>query len=93
MSRHAAPRPLRGLRQQFLITHVENGLHWVLDVVFREDECRIRRLNGPANFATVRHMALNLLQRTVTLKKKSVRVKRGLAAISDDFLASVLSAP
>lgn len=72
---------------------VENGLHWVLDVVFREDECRIRRLNGPANFATVRHMALNLLQRTVTLKKKSVRVKRGLAAISDDFLASVLSAP
>jgi len=72
---------------------VESGLHWVLDVVFREDECRIRRQNGPANFATLRHMALNLLQRTQTPKKKSIRVKRGLAAISDQFLASVLTAP
>ncbi len=72
---------------------VENGLHWTLDVVFREDECRIRSGNGPANFATVRHMAMKLLQRTQTPKKKSIRVKRGLAAISDDFLASVLSAP
>jgi predicted transposase YbfD/YdcC len=71
---------------------VENGLHWVLDVVFREDECRIRRGNGPANFATVRHMALNLLQRTQTPKKKSIRVKRGLAAINDEFLANVLAA-
>jgi predicted transposase YbfD/YdcC len=72
---------------------VENGLHWTLDVVFREDECRIRSGNGPANFATVRHMAINLLQRTQTTKKKSIRIKRGLAAISDDFLASVLTAP
>lgn len=72
---------------------VESGLHWVLDVVFREDECRIRRQNGPANFATLRHMALNLLQRAPTPKKKSMRVKRGLAAISDEFLASVLTAP
>jgi predicted transposase YbfD/YdcC len=72
---------------------VENGLHWTLDVVFREDECRIRSGNGPANFATVRHMAINLLQKTQTPKRKSLRVKRGLAAISDDFLAAVLTAP
>lgn len=72
---------------------VESGLHWTLDVVFREDECRIRRHNGPANFATLRHIALNLLQRTKASRKKSIRVKRGLAAISDDFLTSVLIAP
>lgn len=85
-----APSFARAARQHW---GVENGLHWTLDVVFREDECRIRSANGPANFATFRHMAINLLQRTKTPKKKSIRVKRGLAAISDDFLASVLTAP
>jgi predicted transposase YbfD/YdcC len=40
---------------------VENGLHWVMDVVFRDDECRIGKKNSPANFATVKHMAGNLL--------------------------------
>ena len=58
---------------------IENGLHWVLDVIYREDECRIRKRNGPANFATIRHITLNLLQRAKTAKKKSIRAKRGLA--------------
>jgi len=71
---------------------IENGLHWVLDVVYREDECRIRRRNGPANFATIRHMTLNLLQRTKTAKKKSIRIKRGLAALDETFLQTVLIA-
>jgi predicted transposase YbfD/YdcC len=71
---------------------IENGLHWVLDVVYREDECRIRKHNGPANFATIRHMTLNLLQRTKTAKKKSIRVKRGLAALDETFLQAVLTA-
>jgi predicted transposase YbfD/YdcC len=71
---------------------IENGLHWVLDVVYREDACRIRKRNGPANFATIRHMTLNLLQRTKTAKKKSVRVKRGLAALDETFLQTVLLA-
>ncbi len=71
---------------------IENGLHWVLDVVYREDECRIRKRNGPANFATIRHMTLNLLQRTKTAKKKSTRVKRGLAALDEIFLQTVLMA-
>jgi predicted transposase YbfD/YdcC len=43
--------------------HVENRLHWVLDVSFREDDCRIRNDQGPENFAVLRHIALNLLQR------------------------------
>jgi predicted transposase YbfD/YdcC len=71
---------------------IENGLHWVLDVIYREDECRIRKRNGPANLATIRHMTLNLLQRTKTTKKKSIRVKRGLAALDETFLQSVLMA-
>ena len=71
---------------------IENGLHWVLDVIFREDECRIRTRNGPANFATIRHITLNLLQRTTTTKKKSIRVKRGLAALDETFLQTVLIA-
>jgi len=71
---------------------IENGLHWVLDVILREDECRIRKRNGPANFATIRHITLNLLQRTKTAKKKSVRVKRGLAALDQTFLQTVLMA-
>ena len=33
---------------------VENGLHWVMDMVFRDDECRIRSAHAPANFATVK---------------------------------------
>jgi len=79
----------RAARQHWSI---ENGLHWVLDVILREDECRIRKRNGPANFATVRHITLNLLQRTKTAKKKSVRVKRGLAALDETFLQTVLMA-
>jgi predicted transposase YbfD/YdcC len=71
---------------------IENGLHWVLDVVYREDECRIRKRNGPTNFAAIRHMTLNLLQRTKTAKKKSVRVKRGRAALDETFLQTVLMA-
>ena len=41
---------------------IENGLHWVLDIAFREDESRIRKGNGPQNFAVLRHIALNLLK-------------------------------
>lgn len=77
----------RAARQHWSI---ENGLHWVLDVIFREDECRIRTRNGPANFATIRHMTLNLLHRAKTTKKRSIRVKRGLAALDETFLQDIL---
>jgi hypothetical protein len=39
---------------------IENSLHWVMDKVFRDDECRVRTDNAPANFATCRHIAYNL---------------------------------
>jgi predicted transposase YbfD/YdcC len=68
---------------------IENGLHWVMDMVFRDDECRIRKNNAPANFATVKHMASNLLRRAPG--KDSLRVKRRVAAWDDDFLASLVT--
>jgi len=41
---------------------IENSLHWVLDVTFKEDKCRSRTGHGPANMAVVRHFAFNLLR-------------------------------
>ena len=68
---------------------IENGLHWVMDMVFRDDECRIRKNHAPANFAAVKHMASNLLRRAPG--KDSLRVKRRVAAWDDDFLASLIT--
>lgn len=68
---------------------IENGLHWVMDMVFRDDECRIRSKNAPANFATIKHMASNLLRRAPG--KDSMRVKRKVAAWDEDFLAAIIS--
>lgn len=63
-----------------------------LGVVYREVELyRIRKRYRPANFAAIRHMTMNLLQRTKTAKKKSVRIKRGLAAPDETFLQPVPS--
>ena len=47
---------------------IENGVHWVLDLAFREDERRVRCDHAPANFATLQHLALNLLRRDQTAK-------------------------
>jgi predicted transposase YbfD/YdcC len=63
--------------------------HWVMDMVFRDDECRIRKDHAPANFATVKHMASNLLRRAPG--KESLRVKRKMAAWDDDYLAKLIT--
>ena len=47
---------------------IENSLHWILDVAFREDDSRIRKDNAPENFAVLRHIANNLLQQDKLLK-------------------------
>src|SRR5208283_387156 len=65
---------------------VENGLHWVMDMIFRDDECRLRTDNAPANFTTVKHMSHNLLRKAST--KDSLRLRRKVAAWDDDFLAN-----
>ena len=69
---------------------VENGLHWVMDMNFRDDECRIRTDHAPANFTTIKHMALNLIRRAPG--KDSLRLRRKVAAWDDDFLASLIAA-
>jgi predicted transposase YbfD/YdcC len=69
---------------------IENGLHWVLDMVFRDDECRVRTDHAPANFTTIKHMALNLIRRAPG--KDSIRLRRKVAAWDDDYLASLIAA-
>jgi predicted transposase YbfD/YdcC len=67
---------------------VENNLHWVMDMVFRDDECRVRKDHAPANFATIKHAAFNFLKRAPG--KDSMRGKRKRAGWEDDFLYSVV---
>ncbi len=69
---------------------IENSLHWVMDMVFRDDECRISTGHAPANFTTVKHVAHNLMRRAPA--KDSMRLKRKVAAWDDDFLVSLISA-
>lgn len=68
---------------------IENALHWVLDVTFREDHSRLRKGHGAANMAVVRHFALNLV-RTAS-DKHSLKTRRKLAGWSNDYLASLLN--
>lgn len=68
---------------------VENGLHWVLDVVMDEDQARNRRDHGPENLALLRRFALNLLRTNPA--KASIRLKSKRAGWRDDFLLSVLA--
>jgi predicted transposase YbfD/YdcC len=69
---------------------IENSLHWVLDVTFREDESRIRKDNAPENFAVLRHIALNMIKRETTLKK-SIKSKRLRAGWDNAYLLKVLA--
>lgn len=69
---------------------IENQLHWVLDVAFREDDSRVRKGNAPQNFALIRHMALNMLKQEKTAKG-GVKAKRFQAALSTDYLLKVLA--
>ncbi len=68
---------------------IENSLHWVLDIAFREDESRIRKDHAPANFAIIRHTALNLL-RQETSCKRSIKGKRLKAGWDTEYLGKIL---
>ena len=68
---------------------IENSLHWVMNMVFRDDECRVRTNHAPANLTTIKHMACNLLRRPAS--KDSMRVRRKVAGWDDDFLTSLIA--
>ena len=69
---------------------IENSLHWVLEMVFRDDECRIRTSNAPTNFATCRHIAYNLYRKAPG--KDSIRLRRKTDGWDDEYLASLIAA-
>jgi predicted transposase YbfD/YdcC len=69
---------------------IENSLHWVLDIAFREDECRIRKDHAPENFNTLRHLAVNLLKQDKSVKV-GINAKRKMAGWDNNYLIKILS--
>ena len=76
----------RAIRKHWAI---ENSLHWVLDMAFREDECRKRKDNEAENFAILRHITLNILKQEKTYKR-SIAGKRLRAGWDNDYLERIL---
>ena len=81
-----AERAAKAVREHW---GIENSLHWVLDVAFREDDCRVRIGNAPENLALVRKITHNLLQQEKTFKR-GVKTKCFLAALDEDYLLKIL---
>jgi predicted transposase YbfD/YdcC len=69
---------------------IENGLHWVLDMSFNDDQSRIRKENAPQNIAVVKHIALNLL-RQAQQKRQSIKGLRKKAGWDNHTLQYILS--
>jgi predicted transposase YbfD/YdcC len=67
---------------------VENKLHWVLDVVFREDDCRSRAGYSAENFSMLRQFALNLIKQEPS--KKAIRRKQNIAGWDENYLLKIL---
>lgn len=68
---------------------IENEVHWVLDVVFREDHSRVRRGHAAHNFSLLRRLALNLLRQDHHARC-GIKGRRFTAALSPTYLLSVL---
>jgi predicted transposase YbfD/YdcC len=69
---------------------IENSCHWVLDVVFREDQSRVRCGDAAQNFSTLRRIALNLLKTEKVKPKEPIRGKRIFAALDPAYLESII---
>jgi predicted transposase YbfD/YdcC len=67
---------------------IENSLHWVLDVGFREDESRLRDRNAAANLAVIRKIAINLVKADKTLKG-SIKSRRKAAGWDNDYMQKI----
>ena len=77
----------RAIRQHW---GIENSLHWVLDVTFNEDACRVRSLHAPRNLALVRRFALNILNCEHTFKG-SIKQKSKRAAMDNRYMLTLLA--
>lgn len=70
---------------------IENSLHWVLDVQFKDDLSRVRKGHGAQNMALVRHFAINLVR--AAKDKKSIKTRRKRASWNPEYLASLIDPP
>jgi predicted transposase YbfD/YdcC len=70
--------------------HIENRLHWVVDVAFREDDSRLRKDHGAHNFAILRRIAHNLLKQESS-RSDSIKSKRARAGWDNHYLLKVLA--
>ncbi len=68
---------------------IENELHWVLDVAFREDDSRVRAGNAAANFSAIRQLALGLLKKR-TEQKGGIKARRLVAGWNNNFLLQTI---
>jgi predicted transposase YbfD/YdcC len=69
---------------------IENRLHWVLDVVFNDDQSRLRKGHGAKNMSIVRHFAINLVR--ATKDRHTIKLRRKAAGWKPDYLAAMLGA-
>jgi predicted transposase YbfD/YdcC len=83
----SAPKMSEAVRSHW---GIENQLHWVLDVVFREDHCRTRKDHAPQNLATLRHIALNLLKQDKSAKV-GIKARRLKAALDIRYMEKILA--
>lgn len=67
---------------------IENSLHWTLDVVFKEDQSRLRKGHGAKNMAVVRHFAINIVR--AATDKRSIKSRRKIAGWDTRYLAVLL---
>ena len=74
--------------QRHFVWGIENGLHWVLDVVFRDDHARVRKGYGARNMGLIKRIAVNLLK--AATDKNSLKVRRKKASWSTAYLHSLM---
>ena len=68
---------------------IENSLHWVLDMGFREDDCRVRHRNAAANLSVIRKIAINLVK-SGSAKKGSIKGRRKAAGWDNDYMQKII---
>lgn len=80
-----AERAAHAVRGHWLI---ENALHWTLDVIFKDDQSRLRKGHGATNMAIIRHFAINLVR--AVNDKRSIKLRRKRAGWDPNYLATIL---